>query len=432
MLETTTVVPQTGSGLRVVHISPARGGVANAARRLHQGLLKIGVNSKLFTSQAKSEDAAQQVYGFPPAKRWTVSADKVAKLAYKRLGLLGMINTSSLFWSFPDADIIHLHGADTDWFNLHALKRLARHHVLVWTMHDKHLATGACGYPENWGCERWKTGCGHCPKQQEDGWWLDLSRPVFSRKRAILSQVQMAVVAPNQWMYDFIAASPITGHQALGRIPYGIDTDAFTPYPLQEARRELGLPPDASLLLSVATKLGQARKGLQYYPALLKHLRERDPDKNLGLILAGDELPEDKLAELRNYIPVYPLGHIDSPEKLAKVYSAADCFVILSTIDNFPNVVLESLACGTPAAGFAVGGIPDMIQPGQTGILAGLGDTEAMAAGISDLLNHPAELEKMRVNCRKEAVENFSLTVQARRYMDFYRERMAETQRTTS
>src|SRR5690606_19979958 len=97
------------------------------------------------------------------------------------------------------------------------------------------------------------------------------------------------------------------------------------------------------------------------------------------------------LAELNAFVPCYHLGHIDSAEKLAKVYSAADCFVITSRIDNFPNVVLESLACGTPAAGFRVGGIPDMIQPGETGVLADLGDTNALAAGITRLLSDPAE-----------------------------------------
>ena len=128
------------------------------------------------------------------------------------------------------------------------------------------------------------------------------------------------------------------------------------------------------------------------------------------------------LAELERYIPVYPLGHINDPAKLAKVYSAVDCFVILSTIDNFPNVVLESLACGTPAAGFSVGGIPDMIVPGHTGILADLGDTDAMAAGIASLLDHPAELEHMRGACRQQAVEDFSLEVQAGRYLELYQE----------
>ena len=76
---------------------------------------------------------------------------------------------------------------------------------LVWTMHDKHLGTGACGYPEFWECQRWQIGCGRCPKAKSNGWPLDFTHFVFARKQRILNSIQMAVVAPNQWMLDFIA-----------------------------------------------------------------------------------------------------------------------------------------------------------------------------------------------------------------------------------
>jgi glycosyltransferase involved in cell wall biosynthesis len=182
------------------------------------------------------------------------------------------------------------------------------------------------------------------------------------------------------------------------------------------------LPAEAKLLLSVATKLGQPRKGLQYYPPLLKRLRELNPNSQLGVVLVGDQLPSDMLEELNSYVPVYHLGHIDNVTTLAKAYSAADCFVITSRIDNFPNVVLESLACGTPAAGFRVGGLPDMIEPGKTGVLVDLGNAEAMADGISQLLNEPAQLAEMRAISRKRAVEQFSLEIQARSYLNLYQE----------
>ena len=248
------------SNLRIAHISPTRGGVANAARRLHLGLLKLGLDSKLFLSEGQVQPETQ-TYTVPTPNPLLSPIDKASKVVSKRIGAPGMLNVSSLFWSFPDADVIHLHGAITEWFNLGALNRLSRGHALVWTMHDKHLGTGVCGYPENWDCEGWQTGCGHCPKVHESNWLLDLTRVMFRRKQAILNHVPMAVVAPSQWMFDFISVSPITRHQVLRRIPYGIDTDIFTPYPAAQVRRELGLPPHASLLLSVASKLGSRAKG---------------------------------------------------------------------------------------------------------------------------------------------------------------------------
>jgi glycosyltransferase involved in cell wall biosynthesis len=411
-----------GRPLRVAHISATSGGVANAARRLHLGLLAVGADSTFYTSKAPGDGRAPHTQAAPQPGRLLHYADQASKLVHERIGLTGLTHVSSLRWAFPGYDVLHFHGAVSNWFNLRALRRLNRHHALAWTMHDKHLGTGACGYPEMWDeCDRWRTGCGQCPKARNEGWLVDLTGYVHRQKQAILRDVHMGIVAPNQWMYDFIAASPITKAQPLACIPYGVDTDTFRPHPADEARAALGLPQSGRLLLSVASRLGQPRKGLQYYPALLRHLRDVY-DGDLGLALAGDQLPADMLAVLQAIMPVYALGHIGDQHRLAQAYSAADLFVITSTMDNFPNVVLESLACGTPAAGFSVGGIPDMIVQGETGILVTPGDAEALAQGLAALLAEPARLAQMRAICRARARADFSLHVQAERYLAFYRQ----------
>lgn len=412
--------------LNVAHITPANGGVANSARRLHQGLAQAGVNSQLFAPKS----SADGIYNQPYTNRLLTYADGVSKITQKYLGMAEITNISSLSWSFPGFDIIHLHGADNGWFNFYALRGLARQHVLVWTMHDKHLGTGACGYPEFFDCERWRIGCGHCPKVKQSHRMADLSHWTYTQKKAILDSIDMTVVAPNHWMFDYISENPITRKQNHRHIPYGIDTTVFVPQPPVDVRRALGLPLDKKLLLFVAFKLDDARKGIQYYPSLLQQLKEKQGD-NLGLVVVGGNLPDKMLAELNALIPVYSLGRIDDPHKLAQVYAAADLFLITSTIDNFPNVVLESLACGTPAAGFRVGGIPDMILQDQTGILVELGDTVTMAEQIGNLLNDAPRLEQMRLTCREQAIKQFSLNIQASRYIELYQELIHHKQGVT-
>ncbi len=419
--------------LRVAHISATRGGVANAARRLHLGLLAIGVDSTLFNSKDPADERLPHNEVVPQAEGWQFVADRAARHVGQRFGLTGLTHVSSLNWQFPDYDVVHFHGVDDNWFNLRALRGLDKQHALVWTMHDKHLGTGACGYPEMLGdCQRWLTGCGNCPLAREKGWWLDLTAQVYRQRQAIMGDIQMGIAAPNRWMYDYIATDPITRNQTLRRIPYGMDTHTFQPYPMREARRALGLPLEGKLVLSVASRLNEPRKGVQYFPELLRQLRAAYTS-DVAFVLVGSKLQGDLLAELNAIMPVYALGRIQDQAQLARAYSAADMFAITSIMDNFPNVVLESLACGTPVAGFAVGGIPDMIIPGETGVLAEVGDARAMAHGIAEVLSaEEATATALRETCRQRALEDFGLEVQAERYVEFYRDLIHQKQEVKS
>ena len=405
----------------VAHIAPLYGGAAIAARRLHIGLRNAGVNSTLYVTLPLTDELKRDyVQAMPAPNRLLHYVDQSSKIVSRRVGLTGMIHVSSLFWSFPGFDIVHLHGADSNWFNLHALYRLSRHHALVWTMHDKQLGTGGSGYPERFGgCERWLAGCGQCPKVKAQGWWFDFSHFIQARKRAIVRSTGMTIVAPSQWMFDFISRSPVTKTQTLALIPNGVDINSFIPLSRQQSRSELGLPAAGKCLLAVATNLADPRKGWQFFEPLLRSLKSVYSD-DVALVLIGDPPPVENIEKLRTILPVHVLGRINSVERLAMAYSAADLFIIPSVIDNFPSVILESLACGTPVAGFRVGGIPDMVIPGKTGVLTELGDTAALALEIRDLLNDDNKLLYMRTQSRSQVIQNFSTEIQAEKHLELY------------
>ena len=81
---------------------------------------------------------------------------------------------------------------------------------------------------------------------------------------------------------------------------------------------------------------------------------------------------------------------------------------------------LESTACGTPVVGFEVGGIPDIVHSGETGILVTAGDAKALGCAISELLRAPDERRRMAKNCREVAVSRFSLARIVDAYVDVY------------
>src|SRR5262249_11188159 len=113
-------------------------------------------------------------------------------------------------------------------------------------------------------------------------------------------------------------------------------------------------------------------------------------------------------------------GHIRSDRLRSLVYSAADLFVIPSIQENFPLTVLEALACGIPVIGFAVGGIPESVRPGITGLLVPPRDVGALRNAIRDLLQASERRAQMAVDCRRIAVEEYALETYVQRYIKLY------------
>lgn len=124
--------------------------------------------------------------------------------------------------------------------------------------------------------------------------------------------------------------------------------------------------------------------------------------------------------------PVLPAGYVTQDAQLALLYAMADAYVLPSLEENLPNVILESLACGTPVVAFDTGGIPDMIEHRKTGWLVPPGDAAGLADGLRWALAAQGPEAALRTRlCRSVALERYPLAVQARAYANLYREILA-------
>ena len=103
-------------------------------------------------------------------------------------------------------------------------------------------------------------------------------------------------------------------------------------------------------------------------------------------------------------------------------YSAADIFVSPTLADVFGLVLLESMACGTPMVSFDVGGVPELVRPGVTGLLAKPEDPNDLSLKIVELLEDDILRKKMAQRCREIAVTEYSIELQAKRYIEVYRQ----------
>lgn len=164
----------------------------------------------------------------------------------------------------------------------------------------------------------------------------------------------------------------------------GVNLEEFRPVDRAEARRFAGVPETAKVVASVGNLI--PLKGHDLFIRALAGL----PDVH-GLIVGGG--PED--AALRTLVDslglndrVHFLGRVPHGT-MAKVYSAADGLVLASSREGWPNVLLEAMACGTPAVATAVGGIPEIVTVAESGYLLADRTSDAIAAALSALFQAP-------------------------------------------
>ena len=115
---------------------------------------------------------------------------------------------------------------------------------------------------------------------------------------------------------------------------------------------------------------------------------------------------------------VHFLGRIES---VAPLLASADLFFLMSDRESFGLSALEALACGVPAFGYNVGGLPEVIRDGVTGYLLPVGDVDGMAAASVSLLRDPTRLAAMRTAAASDARARFSLNAVVAQYERLYR-----------
>lgn len=387
------------------------GGAGTACSRLTRALPEVGVQATMLTRDEVG-------------KKWPFYAERLSFLPFERDKSVRFSFSPANFGSdlrktpaLQAADVIHLHWVNQGFLSLKSISELSKlGKPLVWTLHDMWAFTGGCHYSGD--CTRWQQACGQCPYLKNPS-EHDLSNRVWRRKQTLFPK-NIRFVTCSAWLAGLARESSLLRDCAIEDIPNPIDTRLFAPITDQERlsiRHRMGVPEDSFLLLFVAMKIGETRKGFHLLREALEHLRRQQPDLQVSLLVMGKSDPET-LATLP--YPVFPLGLVQGAADLAKAYAAADAFVIPSLEDNLPNTVMESLACGTPVAGFRTGGIPEMVTDADQGFLANPGDTVGLADSIHTLLRGAVPLSAYRLAARRKAMDGYANAVVGGRYKALY------------
>jgi len=325
--------------------------------------------------------------------------------------------TSALLDLTPSTpDVLHLHNLHGYYFDLRQLPRISTGVSTVLTLHDAWLLTGHCAHPME--CTRWLTGCGKCPRLDV---YVPISRDASAKnwelKRAIVRRSRLRVATPSHWLMEMVTRSGLEDGLVETRvIPNGVDTAVFRPGDRLRAREELGLPLDRSIVLFAGRGLrDNPWKDWRTLKLALPEIARSEKTRPLLVALGAEgdsQRTEDVLA----------VPFVQDAAIVARYYQAADVYVHPARAENLPLAVLEAMACGTPVVASRVGGIPEEVIHGETGVLVTAGDPVELAREVSALLSDEPRLRAFSDASVQRIRAVFTLDAQVNAYLDWYTE----------
>jgi glycosyltransferase involved in cell wall biosynthesis len=347
-------------------------------------------------------------------------------------------------WELIDApgeppDILHVHNLHGSYFDLRALPELSRRVPLVATLHDPWLLTGHCAY--TLGCERWRAGCGSCPHLDTyPALRRDGTAANWIRKRALFAESRIFLASPSRWLLDKVERSMLAPAVLEARVvPNGIDLGVYRPGDRVGIRKAWGVEPEALVVAFVANRFRAPRSWKDWATVreAVALASERLGGRPLHLFAVGDR---GDARESVGRARLHAVPHTHDPAEVARFFQGADVVLhaALPEAENYPNVVLEALACGAPVVATAVGGIPEQVHgafPAEdetlralnraepdaaNGTLVPARDPRRMAMAIETLAARPELRARMAQNAAREAAGRHGLDRQVDAYLGWY------------
>jgi len=202
-------------------------------------------------------------------------------------------------------------------------------------------------------------------------------------------------------------------------IPNFVNCDVYTPIAEEElrtrARSKFAKPHEAIFIhLSNFRPVKRVVDVVKVFAQVVREVPSQ-------LILVGDG-PDRSAAEwlahdLKINDKIHFLGKLDRVNELLPI---ADLMIMPSALESFGLAALEAMACKVPTIATRVGGVPELIEDGVTGLLYAVGDVDGMAQGAISLLKDRARLDAMRDAARKDAQKRFCASLVLPKYVKYY------------
>ncbi|MEJ5384107.1 MAG: glycosyltransferase [Fimbriimonadales bacterium] len=214
-------------------------------------------------------------------------------------------------------------------------------------------------------------------------------------------------------------------------IPNGIPTDEYAPDADRRLqwRRAHGLEPHAIVL----THVGRFAPPKNHALLIEAFARVQSPSAPLYLLLVGGGELQEKAREQVDALGLQArVRFLGVRADVADILNASDAFVLSSRVEGNPLSVMEAMAAGLPVVSTAVGGVPELVQHGETGLLVPSEDRDALAGALQTMVDSPARRQTMGAAARQHAMEHFDIRLTVRGYEQLYTHLLEKNQRNRS
>ena len=312
---------------------------------------------------------------------------------------------------FRNADIIHLHNIHGGFFDIKAIKQIAKTKKIVWTLHDMWLVTGGEAYTI--GNENYKVGNPNTPYTDlyplYKPYLIDLRGYYMRLKKRVYRSVasQLFIVPVCNWLEDVVKSAHIYNADLnITTIKNGIDLSVFN----NTKKRNWTKP---RLLVH---KSGNPFKGAEALPIILNDI---NIPVDVYVISGPIKIDNPNVNQI-------VLDYIKSPEQLAGVFNEVDVMIHSSKAESYSLMILQAMACGVCVFATDVGGTPELLTDGR-GVLFNRDDLNNLAMVLSNKLKNIETTRAIGEKASDWVIKNGSFEKMAEAYEQLYKRALNES-----
>ncbi len=252
--------------------------------------------------------------------------------------------------------------------------------------------------------------------------YFKVRRPHYLLLERLANRLTDLIVANAQAVRDHVVRQERVDPAKVQVIHNGIDPTGYDATPDPTLRRELMISEETRVIGVVANLIHY--KGHAFLLQACRRIRQERPTV---VLLIGDGPLRGRLEALAGELGIRDeVRFLGSRPDIPQLLALVDVAVLPSVEEGLPNAVLEAMAAGKPVVATRVGGIPEAVVHGETGLLVPPRDSAALAEAILWLLQHPAEAARFGAAGRRRVGEHFQLSTMVRQYEAVYERLVAE------